>query len=75
MILLKVIKVENVWFVTNTFLICNGCHNLSMLCLNISDIANITVKSVDYRCIMYNITKSEATYLLENSVLEDLGYL
>ena len=46
-----------------------------MLCLNISDIANITVKSVDYRCIMYNITKSEATYLLENSVLEDRGYL
>ena len=75
MILLKVIKVENVWFVANAFLICNGCHDLSVLCLNISDIANITVKNVDYRCITHNITKSEATHLLENSVLEDRGYL
>ena len=45
-----------------------------MLCLNISDIANITVKNVDYRCIIYNISKSEAINLLENSVLKDRGY-
>ena len=52
---------------------CNGCDDLSMLCLNIRDIAIITVKNVDYRCIMYNISKSEAINLLENSVLEDRG--
>ena len=46
-----------------------------MLCLNISDIAVITVKNVDYRCIMYNINKSEAIHLLENSVLKDRGHL
>ena len=45
-----------------------------MLCLNISDIAIITVKNVDYRCIIYNISKSEAINLLENSVLKDRGY-
>ena len=28
--------------------VCNGCHNLTILCLNISDIAIITVKNVDY---------------------------
>ena len=27
----------------------NGCHDLTVLCLNISDIAIITVKNVDYR--------------------------
>ena len=46
-----------------------------MLCLNISDIAVITVKNVDYRCIMYNINKSEAIHLLENSIIKDTGYL
>ena len=51
--------------------ICNGCHDLSMLCLNISDIPITTVKNVDYRCIIHNISKSEAIDLLENSVLED----
>ena len=40
--------------------LCNGCHDLSMLYLNISNIAIITVKNIDYR-IMYNISKSEAT--------------
>ena len=51
--------------------VCNGCHDLSMLCLNISD----TVKNIDYLYIMYNINKSEAISLLQNSVLEDRDYL
>ena len=46
-----------------------------MLSVNISDIAIITVKNVDYRCIIHNISKSEAINLLENSVLEDRGYI
>ena len=29
--------------------ICNGCHDLTTLCLNISDIAIITVKGAAYR--------------------------
>ena len=37
----------------------NGCHNLTSA-YNISGIAIITVKNVDYRCIIYNISKSEA---------------
>ena len=55
--------------------ICNGCHDVTMLNLNIRDIAIITVKNLDYRCIIYNISKSEAINLLENSVLEDRGYI
>ena len=34
--------------------VCNGCHDLAMLCFNISSIAIITVKNVDYRCITRN---------------------
>ena len=41
--------------------VCNGCHDLSMFCINISDIAIIS--------------KSEAIHLLENSILEDRRYL
>ena len=46
-----------------------------MLSVNISDTAIITVKNVDFRCIIQKILKSEAINLLENSVLEDRGYL
>ena len=58
----------------NQYYVCTGCHDLSMLCLNVSDIAIITVKNVDYCCIIYNISKSEVINLLENSVLEDRDY-
>ena len=54
--------------------VCNGCHNLTMLSVNISNIAIITAKNVDYCCIIHNISKSEATNLLKNSVLDDRGY-
>ena len=43
----------------------NGCHDLTMLSVNISDIVIITVKNVDYCCIIHNITKSEAINLLK----------
>ena len=44
-------------------------------CLNISNILIIIVKNVDYRCIIYDINKSEAINLLENSALESRGYI
>ena len=44
-----------------------------MLCLNISDTV-ITVKDADYRCTIHDI-KSDAIHLLENSVLDDRGYI
>ena len=62
-------KSNNYWFFNHGFnfqdYVCNGCHDLSMLCLNISDIPIITVKNVDYHCIIYNISKSEAINLLK----------
>ena len=44
-----------------------------MLYLNTYDIVIITVKGVDYRSIIHEISKSEVIQFLENSVLEDRG--
>ena len=53
--------------------VCNGCHDLTMLSVNISDIAIITVKNTYYRCIVHNISKFEVINLLENSNKYILG--
>ena len=54
--------------------VCNGCHDLTMLSVNIRDIAIISIINVDYRCIIHKISKSETINLLESSVLGDHGY-
>ena len=63
------------WFFNDGFkfrdYVCNGCHDLTMLSVNISDIAIITVEDVDYCCIVYDIRKSGVIILLKNSVLDD----
>ena len=50
------------WFFNHEFKfqdsVFNGCHDLTILCLNISDIAIITIKIIDYCCIIHNITKN-----------------
>ena len=53
--------------------VCNGCHDLTMSSVKISDTAIISSKNVDYRCIIHN-SKSEAVNLLKNSILENYGY-
>ena len=50
------------WFFNHGFKFqdyeCNGCHDLTMFSVNIGDTAINTVKIVDYRCIIYNISES-----------------
>ena len=46
-----------------------------MLCLNMNDIAIFIFKVVGYSWIIHGIIKSEAIPLLENSVLDDHGYI
>ena len=36
--------------------ICNGCHDVMMLSVNISNIAITADKNVDYCCIIHNIS-------------------
>ena len=58
----------------NHYSVCNGCHDLTMLSVDISNIAIITIKYDDYTCIINNISISESINSLKNSVLEDSGY-
>ena len=48
---------------------------VTMLSINISNIAVITIKNIDYRCIIHNTSKSGAINLLKNSILKDRGCL
>ena len=52
--------------------VCNGFHDFMILRL---DITIITVEGFGYCCIIHDIIKSEAIYLLENYVLEVRGYI
>ena len=45
---------------------CNHCHYLLMLSLNISDTTIITVKGIDYNCIISDNSKSDTILLLES---------
>ena len=44
--------------------VCNGCHDLTMLRLNISDIAIITVKNVDQKIVALFITLANLKQLI-----------
>ena len=35
----------------------------------------VVIKRDDYRCIIYDVSKSDAIHLLENSVLDDRGFI
>ena len=67
------------WFFSRGFefqdSICNGCHDLTIYCLDISDISIIAVKGIDCHYVFIHDSKSEANHLLKNSVLEDHGYI
>ena len=67
------------WFFSHEFKfqdsVCNGCHGLTMLSVNISDTAIFIVNNVDFLCIIHNISKSEAINLLKNYLLENRGYI
>ena len=49
--------------------VCNGCHDLLMMSMNLSDIAILNVKSANYRCIVSGISKNEAINLMQNADL------
>ena len=49
--------------------VCNGCHDLLMMFMNLSDIAILNIKSANYRCIIRGISKNEAINLMQNADL------
>ena len=44
----------------------NGCHDLLMMSMTLSDVAILNIKSADYSCIISTISKSETVNLMQN---------
>ena len=55
--------------------VCNACHAVSMMAYELKNIATLNAKGVDYRCILWDISKYDAVDRLNNSVLEDKNVL
>ena len=55
--------------------VCNGYHDLTMQCLDISEFAITAVKGVNYCYSIHDITNSKAINLLKNYVLDDPSYI
>ena len=51
--------------------VCNRCHDLLMISVNLSDIAILNVQGSDYGCIITSISKNEAINLLQNADLTE----
>ena len=51
--------------------ICNRCHDLLMMSMNLSDIAILNIKGSDYCCIISLISKNEAINLMQNADLTE----
>ena len=51
--------------------VCNGCHDVLMMFVNLSDIAILNINGVDYCCIITGISKSEAVNLLQKADLNE----
>ena len=46
--------------------VCNECHELLMMSVNLSNIANLKIHGIAYGCIINEISKSETMRLLIN---------
>ena len=55
--------------------VCNKCHDILITAYELKNIAILNVKGVDYRCVLWGISKNEAMNMMNNSVLKDRGVL
>ena len=46
--------------------VCNRCHDLLMISMDLSDIAILNIKSTGYGCIISGISKSKTVNLMQN---------
>ena len=51
--------------------VCNRCHDLLMMSVNLSDIAILNIKGSDYCCIISLISKSGTINLMQNANLTE----
>ena len=50
--------------------VCNRCHDLLMMSMNLSDIAILNIKGSNYHCIISLISKNEAINLKNADLTE-----
>ena len=55
--------------------VCNKCHNVLVTVYELKNIAILNVSDVDFRCILWGVSRDVAVNMLNNSVLEDKGVL
>ena len=55
--------------------VCNKCHDVLMTVYELKNTALINVKGVNFRCILWSISRDEAINRLDNSVFKDKGVL
>ena len=49
----------------------NKCHDVLMTTYELRNIGILNIKGIDFRCILWGISRDEAVNRLNNSVLED----
>ena len=45
--------------------VCNGCHNVLMMSVNLINTAILNINGVDYRCIINRLSKIKTMNLLQ----------
>ena len=54
---------------------CNKCQFVLMNANELKNIAILNVKEVDFRCVLWSISRDEAVNRMNNSALEEKGVL
>ena len=55
--------------------VCNSCHDISMMDYESENITTLNIKGIDYRCVVWNMTRNNAINRLNKSKLDDKGSL
>ena len=55
--------------------VCNKCHDVLVPAYELKNIGILNIKGVDFRCVLWDISRDETVNRLNNSVLEDKGVL
>ena len=51
--------------------VCNKCHDVLMTAYELKNIAIFNVKGIDFKCILWGISRDEPVNRLINSILEE----
>ena len=51
--------------------VCNRCHDLLIMYINLSNLAILNIKGFDYRCIISLISKNETKNLMQYADLTE----